>query len=112
LLEQLKTHAKTCLEPGKCSDPYTGGLRLSSTTPNTWPSKVALTLAAMGWLEGRSPKEIAPKACEQLRVWMQSSAKSATVSDQINASNGKLIGGSYYPRLVTVQVLLQALGGR
>lgn len=106
LLDQLRTHARTCLLPGNCTDAKSGGLRLSSTATNTWPSKVALTLSGLGWLEGRTPREAAPEAYSQLAHWMQVSAKQTTVSDQIDASDGKCIGGSYYPRLVTVQTLV------
>lgn len=106
LLAQLRCHAMTCLKSGNCSDAKTGGLKLTSTSANTWPSKVALTLAVAGWLENQSPKEVSPNAYSQLAKWMQQSAYRLTVSDQINASTGIAIGGSYYPRLVTVEMLM------
>ena len=37
---------------------------------------------------------------------MQVSAAQTTVSDQINAASRKQIGGAYYPRLVTIRMLL------
>lgn len=107
LLERLRTHGRTCMEPGKCIDAKSGGLRLSSTSANTWPSKVALTLAGVGWLEGRRVKELAPTAYAQLASWMQVSANRLTLCDQIDATTGKTIGGVYYPRMVTVQALLE-----
>ena len=106
LLAELQSHAKTCLKPGNCSDATTGGLKLTSTSVNTWPSKVALTLAVAGWLEHQTPKDVSPNAFNQLVKWMQQSANRLTVSDQINVSNGVPIGGSYYPRLVTVEMLI------
>ena len=106
LLERLRSHVNTCLRPGKCADARNGGLRLSSTTPNTWPSKVALVLSSAAWLENRSARELAPDAFHQLALWMRNSAKKLTVSDQINSSTGAVIGGSYYPRLITVEALL------
>ena len=106
LIGQLKTHAETCLQPGRCLDPKSGGLRLSSESANTWPSKVALALASAGWLENRSPKEAAPGAYARLGNWLQVSANRVTVSDQIDASTGEVLGGSYYPRLVSVEALI------
>lgn len=106
LLAQLRSHSKTCLKSGNCSDATTGGLKLTSTSVNTWPSKVALTLAVAGWLEHQSPKDVSPNAFNQLSKWMQQSANRLTVSDQINASTGMPIGGSYYPRLVTVEMMM------
>ena len=106
LIGQLKTHARTCLQPGRCLDPKSGGLRLSSESANTWPSKVALALASAGWLENRSPKEAAPGAYARLGNWLQVSANRVTVSDQIDASTGEVLGGSYYPRLVSVEALI------
>jgi len=53
------------------------------------------------------PRSVAPEACNQLASWMRSSAGKVTVSDQIDSASGRVIGGSYYPRLVTVISLLQ-----
>lgn len=109
LLELLKRHAETCLRPGNCADTKNGGLRLSSSSANTWPSKVALALASTGWLEHRPVQGLAPDAYSQLASWMRCSADKLTVSDQINSSTGAVIGASYYPRLVTVEALLARL---
>jgi len=107
LLAQLGSHAATCMRPGNCTDSKTGGLRLSSSSANTWPSKVAMVLASAGWLMNQPPRSVAPEACNQLASWMRSSAGKVTVSDQIDSASGRVIGGSYYPRLVTVISLLQ-----
>jgi hypothetical protein len=107
LLGQLESHASTCLLPGNCSDPKNGGLRLSSSSANTWPSKVALVLASASWLNNKPARSVAPEACNQLASWMRGSASTLTASDQIDSSTGKVIGGSYYPRLVTISSLLQ-----
>jgi hypothetical protein len=40
---------------------------------------------------------------------MRGSAGKVTVSDQIDSTTGKVIGGSYYPRLVTVISLLRPI---
>jgi len=106
LLEQLGSHASTCLRPGNCADSQNGALLLSSSSKNTWPSKVALVLASAGWLSDKPVRSLAPGACNQLASWMRDSAAILTASDQIDVSTGKVIGGSYYPRLVTVYSLL------
>lgn len=108
LIECLRAHARSCLKPGACIDETSGGLRLSSTAVNTWPSKVALTFAALGWLEQSPPAQVAPAAFTQLALWMQVSAARMTVSDQINVATGQQIGGAYYPRLVTLQAFFPA----
>ena len=105
LIGALREHARTCLSLGACLDETTGGLRLSSTARNTWPSKVALTFAVIQWLEQKSITEIAPAAMAELAGWMQVSAAETTVSDQIDAATRKQISGAYYPRLVTLRAL-------
>lgn len=102
----LLAHGRSCLKPGVCLDAATGGLRLSSLSENTWPSKVALTLAVLQWLENRPLDQVAPTALPEMARWMQVSAAQTTVSDQINAASRKQIGGAYYPRLVTIRMLL------
>ncbi len=106
LVYKLRAHGRSCLVSGKCLDAKTGGLRLSSSTPKTWPSKVALVLCSLSWLEGKPVGEIAPTAIPELAGWMQVSAVATTLSDQIDASTRKQISGACYPRLVTVVTLL------
>jgi len=106
LIEVLRTHGRNCLKPGVCLDAKTGGVRLSSLSENTWPSKVALTLAVLQWLEKRPIDQLAPTAIPEFARWLQVSAAKTTISDQINAATHQQIGGAYYPRLVTLQMLL------
>lgn len=106
LIGLLRDHARTCLAPGKCLDAATGGLRLSDSTPVTWPSKAALTMAVLSWLEPDPKGSLPPSLLTELGAWMQVSAAKATVSDQINAATRQQISGAYYPRLVSVMMLL------
>jgi hypothetical protein len=106
LVERLHQHARTCLAPGHCVDAATGGLRLSSSTSLTWPSKVALTLSVLSWLEKRPFTEVLPSALPEMAGWLQVSAAKTTISDQVNAATRKQTGGAYYPRLVTLISLL------
>jgi hypothetical protein len=42
----------------------------------------------------------------ELAVWMQASAAEGTVADQVLSDTRKAIGGFYYPRCVTLSLLL------
>ena len=109
LLAKLAEHGRTCMKAGKCVDATTGGVRLSSSTSKTWPSKVALTLYALSWLENKPVAELIPSAIPEMGRWFQVSSANATISDQIDSSTRQQLSGAYYPRLVTVRTLLQPL---
>ena len=106
LLAALKAHVRSGLKPGVCLDAATGGLRLSSTSANTWVSKCALTVFVVEWLESKSITDIAPSVMDELATWMQVSAAEGTVADQIQSDTRRAIGGFYYPRCVTLSLLL------
>jgi len=106
LLTTLQAHARSGLKPGVCLDAATGGLRLSSTSANTWVSKCALTVFVVEWMEGKSIADIAPSVMGELAAWMQASAAEGTVADQIQSDTRQAIGGFYYPRCVTLSLLL------
>ncbi|MDX2082216.1 MAG: glycoside hydrolase family 52 protein [Terrimicrobiaceae bacterium] len=110
LLQKLSVHARTCLRDGVCVDSENAGLRLSSTSENTWISKIALCLASFSWLEGKPAKDLLPESCRQFVRWMHTSSAQKTVSDQIEVRRSEPLGGSYYPRVVSAWVLL-AKGG-
>ena len=109
LLAKLTEHGRTCMKAGKCFDAATGGVRLSSSTSKTWPSKVALTLFAFSWLENKPVADLIPSAIPEMGRWFQVSSANATISDQIDSSTRQQLSGAYYPRLVTVRTLLQPL---
>jgi len=103
LFETLKSHEEACLEKGVCIDENTGGLRLSSTSANSWTSKVILTLFVLE----KVLKMPVPESIErELLHWTQVSAAEHTVSDQIRSDIRVAIGGHYYPRIVTSAVWL------
>jgi len=106
LVDQLRQHARTCMTPGQCLDPATGGMRLTSSTDKTWPSKVALTLSVISWLEQKPSRDLLPTVLTELASWLQVSAAKTTISDQVNTSTRRQIGGAYYPRLVSLATLL------
>ncbi len=112
LINALRAHERSGLQKGVCLDAVSGGLRLSSSSLNTWPSKVALALVVVEWLEGKPIEQVCPSAMDALAAWMQTSAAKVTVSDQIQADTGSVIGGSYYPRCVTVSPMLGGAAGK
>jgi xylan 1,4-beta-xylosidase len=109
LVDRLRQHARTCMVPGQCLDTATGGMRLTSSTEKTWPSKVALTLSVISWLEQKPSPNLLPTILPELASWLQISAAKTTISDQINTATRKQIGGAYYPRLVTLAALIPPL---
>ena len=98
LFEVMRLHTKACLQPGICIDEKSGGLRLSSTSKNTWPSKGILTIYVMEEVLGVDvPKEVV----ENVFTWAQIRAKNTTIADQIMSDTGEVVGAVYYPRIVT-----------
>ncbi len=98
LFAELRAHSTACLQSGVCRDAATGGLRLSSTSRNTWPSKGVLTAFAMETVLGL---ELPDGMVEELIGWAQKSARETTISDQIHCDTREVVGGLYYPRIVT-----------
>ena len=96
----LARHAETCLTEQGCIDPATGGLKLSSTSNNTWTSKVALSLYVLQNVLGFDIHT--GRMLEELRRWCQVYAKRTTISDQILVNRREVIGGCYYPRSATM----------
>lgn len=109
VLNLLHAHARTCLRPGVCVEPGNGGIRLSSTSSNSWPSKLALCMATLEWLEEIHASRGDIRATPVLARWMQDFASDTTVADQIDVSSSKVLGGVYYPRLVTLWTLYAPL---
>ncbi|MBQ2956592.1 MAG: hypothetical protein IJE08_09045 [Clostridia bacterium] len=99
----LREHSLACLEKGVCRDAESGGLRLSSTSRNTWTSKVVLTLYAIERVLGL---ELPEGMAQETINWGHVSARETTVSDQIYADTRQVLGGLYYPRIVTTSLWL------
>ena len=102
----LQRHARTSL--AACVDPQHGGLRLSSTSANTWPSKAALVLAVAERQLGIVLAQEFPGAWPGVTAWMQRLAADTTCADQIDIAKQTVVGATYYPRMVTLACLLEA----
>ncbi len=101
LMDKVKLHMNTCLRSGVCLDEETGGLRLSSTSSNTWPSKTALVIDVCEKVLGIDLMKIAPSVIEEYVGWCQVAARETSISDQILSDTRQVKGGSWYPRIVT-----------
>lgn len=101
LYSMLLNHIRTCLIPGNGMDAETGGIRLSSASTNTWPSKTALCVYVLEKLFGFELNRDYPSIMRELAVWMQVAAAEETVSDQIDSQQRTVIGAKYYPRAIT-----------
>lgn len=95
MLARLERHVDESLQRGLCRFPD-GGWRLSSTSNNSWLSKIFLAQTVAERVFGKTPDVRADAA----HVRWQSPGSAATgFTDQI--IDGKGIGSRYYPRGVT-----------
>ena len=95
-INALRTHCETVLSTGVCRF-GDGGWRLSSTSDNSWLSKIYLCQFVAEKILEVSQDEAADKAHTN---WLLDSDNSYFAwSDQMN--NGKVCGSRYYPRGVT-----------
>ena len=102
LLTQLRRHIGQTLQPGICLDAGTGGWKMSSTSTNTWFSKIAIAQYVIRRLfpEAMSP---AARAADKVHAdWQRrpGCGKDA-MCDQIRSDSGESCGSRYYPRGVT-----------
>jgi len=102
LLNRLETHLKNVLVPGICLDATSGGWKLSSTSTNTWMSKIALCQHVARQL---FPASLTPQALAADAVhadWESRPGCGANaMCDQIESTTGRAVGSKYYPRIVS-----------
>ena len=96
LMTKLKAHAQTCLRPGICLDSTTGGMKLSSTSPITYPSKIALVIWVLENILD-IPFADYPNALAELTTWSQQPTPTGAYADQINTTTRHPLGGTYSP---------------
>ena len=106
LIRALKVHLQTALTPGVCLDPVSGGWKLSSTSDNTWMSKIFLNQFVAETVFGLSEQ---PEV-EQTHVnWQQNGCRHTGPTDQVRSSDGTDLGSRLYPRLVSSVLWLDPL---
>jgi len=105
LLAVLKTHLEKVLVPGVCLFP-SGGWKISSTSDNSWLSKVYLCQFVAEQILGFAPSDVADQAHA---AWLLDTRNSYWAwSDQM--ISGEAVGSKYYPRGVTAILWLK--GGK
>ena len=102
LLECLRSHLKASLRRGVCLDPVSGAWKISSTSDNTWFSKIALAQHVVRRL---FPEALDADAIAADRVhadWQRRPGCGRdAMCDQILSPSGLACGSRYYPRGVT-----------
>ena len=107
LLAQLLQHLQHSLQPGICLDATSGGWKMSSTSTNTWFSKIAL---AQHVIRKMFPEAMTPaaRAADSVHAQWQRTPGCGTdaMCDQIRSDSGVTCGSRYYPRGVTAWLWL------
>ncbi|WP_461206948.1 glycoside hydrolase family 52 protein [Clostridium sp. DL1XJH146] len=102
LVKILKEHLKTILVKGICLDPVSGGWKLSSTSNNTWMSKIFLCqYVAEDILDMEFTEEQITEWDKVHTLWQTVPCNSQCATDQVHSETGKDLGSRLYPRLVT-----------
>jgi hypothetical protein len=109
LLSVLKTHTLTLLrDPQRRNLFADGGIRLSSSSDNSWMSKIAIFQYVLGHLfdvdDDPALKELLHKADTAHARWQIDGSGYWACSDQF--VNGVAKGSRYYPRIITAALWL------
>jgi hypothetical protein len=98
-VQALKRHLESVLVPGVCLDTISGGWKLSSTSRNTWLSKIFLNQFVAETILGMRDDRTMRDAIHA--KWLRSGSAQWAATDQVDASDGQDLGSRLYPRLVT-----------
>ena len=104
LFEKLAEHMAHTLKPGVCLDPVTGAWKISSTSNNTWYSKISIAQHVVRKLfAGAEFDEAAFAAADEAHARLQQLAPLGQFAmvDQVHSETGVALGSRYYPRIVT-----------
>lgn len=108
LFSAYERHLANALQPGVCLDAESGAWKISSTSTNTWYSKIAL---AQHVVRSLFPAALSPESssADQVHARFQQSnplGRFAMV-DQVRSTDGGDLGSRYYPRIVTACLWLR-----
>lgn len=108
LLELYRVHLKNAFVPGVCIDSISGGWKMSSTSRNTWFSKIALSQYVVRSLFAETLGEVAGAPADKVHAdWQRRPGCGAfAMCDQIFSDTGVTCGSRYYPRGVTTWLWL------
>jgi len=102
LFKQLSQHITQALQPGICLDATSGGWKMSSTSTNTWFSKIALAQYVIRELFPEAMSAAARAADRVHADWQRTPGCGRdAMCDQIRSDSGESCGSRYYPRGVT-----------
>jgi hypothetical protein len=104
-IQALKRHLQNILTPGVCLF-ENGGWKLSSTSTNSWLSKIYLCQFVARKILGLKLGDLTSKADQTHMNWLLDAEESYWCwSDQID--DGRIIGSRYYPRGITSYLWLE-----
>ncbi|KAF0094284.1 MAG: xylan 1 4-beta-xylosidase [Puniceicoccaceae bacterium 5H] len=107
LLSLLSQHISQALQPGVCLDAKTNGWKISSTSNNTWFSKIALSQHVIRRLFPEAMNAAAKGGDRVHADWQRlPGCGSNAMCDQIISTTGVTCGSRYYPRGVTAWLWL------
>lgn len=107
LFAQLSRHMTNALQSGVCLDAQSGGWKISSTSMNTWFSKIALAQYVVRKLFPETLNDKARAADAVHALWQKRPGCGANaMCDQIHSATGESLGSRYYPRGVTTYLWL------
>lgn len=102
LIEGLKNHTKTILVQGACIDAVSGAWKLSSTSYNTWMSKIYISQYVIQHVLNMDYSEDEWTRWDRVHsTFQQKSCNDLCAVDQLDSRNGEAMGSRLYPRLVT-----------
>jgi xylan 1,4-beta-xylosidase len=100
LIKVLKRHMATVMKSGICIDEVSGGWKLSSTSKNTWNSKIFLCQYVVKEILNMNFED--EESWDRVHAyWQQVSCSEEGATDQVNSDTGTARGSRLYPRLVT-----------
>jgi hypothetical protein len=107
LFDQLRQHLAQSFRRGVCLDEVSGGWKMSSTSRNTWFSKIAIAQHVIRQLFPETLSEEARAADRVHADWQRRPGCGAfAMCDQILSDTGVVCGSRYYPRGVTAWLWL------
>jgi hypothetical protein len=107
LFDQLRQHLAQSFRRGVCLDEISGAWKMSSTSRNTWFSKIALAQHVIRKLFPETLSDDARAADRVHADWQRRPGCGAfAMCDQILSDTGTVCGSRYYPRGVTAYLWL------
>lgn len=107
LFAQLRQHMVQAFQPGVCLDAASGGWKMSSTSTNTWFSKIALAQHVVRRLFPEAMNAAARAGDRVHADWQRTPGCGRdAMCDQIRSDTGESCGSRYYPRGVTAYLWL------